>query len=177
MRRYILIFPLIVILLASCSLSKFGWESENGKESPSIEKKGIVEDWDPLTLKEEEVKVTPVDTVKAVAPKTNSQPQQSPIATLTAPLDEENDDQVTGFRVQLLTSSSETAAREEKSKAMLRFNEKVYLIFDAQYKVRIGDFLTYDEAKPLRNLAIQKGYPDAFIVRTKVNKPPAAAIR
>jgi hypothetical protein len=169
MQKYILIFPLIVILLASCSLSKFGWKSENEAESASPESKGIVEDWDPLSVKEEEFAVVPPDAT-ATPPESGVAASKTPLST--AALDGEG--QVPGFRIQLLSSSSETAAREEKSKAMLRFNEKVYLVFDAQYKVRLGDFLTYEEAKPLRELAVEKGYADAFIVRTKVNKPEAA---
>jgi hypothetical protein len=171
MRKYILIFPLIVILFASCSLSKFGWKTENEAKSPSPESKGIVEDWDPLSVKEEEYTVVPSDAAAPIA----SSSAASKTPSSSSALDGEEENQVPGFRIQILSTSSETAARDEKSKAMLRFNQKVYLVFDAQYKVRVGDFLTYEEAKPLRELAVQKGYADAFIVRTQVNKPASTS--
>ena len=54
--------------------------------------------------------------------------------------------------------------------AIIRFiNEDVYMDYHAPYyKVRIGNCLTRYEAEQLQQLAIQKGFADAWVVRTKV---------
>ena len=45
-----------------------------------------------------------------------------------------------------------------------------YRVFDPPfYKVRVGDFINWYDAEKLQKLAIQKGFREAWVIRTKVN--------
>jgi len=71
--------------------------------------------------------------------------------------------------VQLLATSDEEMAREEKKRAVFKFEDKVYLIFDApMYKIRVGDCLTRKEAEELKKQAVSQGFTDAWIVPSQV---------
>lgn len=170
MKTAVFLLCCVFLLFISCSMSQFGWKVEGDAESAPKSDGGIVEDWDPLSVQEEDIVVPEMDLGEPGRQAASSEIEQPKEMTLTpdAP-SEDSPDQILGFRVQLAASGSESLAWEEKKRAMLRFNEKVYLIFDAQYKIRVGDCRTRTEAKSLREKAIQKGYSDAWIVRSKVN--------
>ncbi len=76
----------------------------------------------------------------------------------------------TGYRVQLVQTTDPEEAKDVESDAILRFDESVYRIFDPPfYKVRVGDFADWYDAEKIQKLAIQKGFREAWVVRTKVN--------
>ena len=76
----------------------------------------------------------------------------------------------TGYRVQLMQTTEPEEAKNTERDAILRFDEGVYRIFDPPfYKVRVGDFADWYDAEKIQKLAIQKGYREAWVVRTKVN--------
>lgn len=75
-----------------------------------------------------------------------------------------------GFRVQLIQTTDPEEAKDVQRDAILRFNEEVYRVFDPPYyKVRVGDFVNWRDAEKVQNLAIRKGFREAWIVRSKVN--------
>ena len=63
---------LLLFLIASCSTSQFGWKSESGSEKKSSQGKGYVEDFDPLTLEEEDIVVSPQE--KSLIEKDEEEP-------------------------------------------------------------------------------------------------------
>jgi hypothetical protein len=74
-----------------------------------------------------------------------------------------------GYRVQIFASTDQEEAKTVRRDAILRFDESVYLIFaNPYYKVRVGDCLSRYVAENLQIIAEKKGYPDAWIVRTKI---------
>ncbi len=75
-----------------------------------------------------------------------------------------------GYRIQIAALSNQDEAMQIKKEAMLKFAEQgVYLIFDPPfYKIRVGDFVSRYDAEKLQQKAIQLGYKDAWIVRTRV---------
>ncbi|MFQ5677791.1 MAG: SPOR domain-containing protein [bacterium] len=76
----------------------------------------------------------------------------------------------TGYRVQLMQTTEPDEAKEIEREAILRFQEDVYRVFDPPYyKVRLGDFATWYDAEKVQKLAIQRGFREAWVVRTKVN--------
>jgi plastocyanin len=80
------------------------------------------------------------------------------------------DSVVTGFRVQLIQTTDPEEAKNVQRDAILRFNEGVYRVFDPPfYKVRVGDFVNWYDAEKFQKLAIQKGFREAWVIRTKVN--------
>ena len=154
------------LLLLSCSASKLGWKGEGGKDDKS--NTGYIEDFDPLSLDEPEIEVPPPaenDTLNEIQANTDEEQD--------SPEDVSTDDMVEGFRVQLFAIKDEARAREEKRKAIFRFEEDVYLDFDSPYwRLRVGDCQTRKEAEELVEKAKKVGFYDnnPFIVPSKVHK-------
>jgi cell division septation protein DedD len=74
-----------------------------------------------------------------------------------------------GYRVQLFASSSEAVARQRADEFARVFAEPVYLDYEGLlYKVRVGDFVSRDEAEALRRRVAEAGYDGAFVVETEV---------
>jgi septal ring-binding cell division protein DamX len=75
-----------------------------------------------------------------------------------------------GYRVQILATSNKEKADMFAKEAQARFkDQKVYVEFiSPYYKVRIGDFLTREEAEAFRAKAKSLGYFDAFIVESPI---------
>lgn len=80
---------------------------------------------------------------------------------------------VYGYRVQILAASIKENAERFAAEAQARFpDQRVYVEFiPPYYKVRIGDFLTREEAEAFKAKARSLGYFDAFIVETQINPP------
>ncbi len=75
-----------------------------------------------------------------------------------------------GYRVQILATSEKGKADMFAKEAQARFpDQKVYVEFiPPYYKVRIGDFITREEAETFRAKAKSLGYFDAFIVESQI---------
>jgi hypothetical protein len=117
------------------------------------------EDFDPLSLKDEDIVVEEVATS---LPAADDEPENVASAV--------EDTLVTGYRIQIIQTTDAEEAKNVQKDAILRFNDDVYRVFDPPfYKVRVGNFLNWYDAEKIQKLAIQKGYRDAWVVRTKVN--------
>ena len=78
---------------------------------------------------------------------------------------------VPGYQVQIAALSNQEESMEIRRSAMLKFTEDVYLIFDSPYyKVRVGNCITRNQAEDLQRKAVRLGFPDAWIIRTTVEK-------
>ncbi len=74
-----------------------------------------------------------------------------------------------GYRIQLMASSSGETVRARKKMIENELRLKVYIIFDEPYyKVYVGDYKTRRDAESALNEIKQSGYPDAWIVKSKV---------
>ena len=162
----VLIFSLLV--LGCGSTRKLGGKSaeEKYKERPGV----INENFDPMRLDREEVQIQRT---------TNIESKSEDIDLL---LQEDNSPQesreVVGYRVQICAVSDEQKAREIQREAILNFiDENVYLKYDAPYyKVRIGDFEKKEDADKIKQIAISRGFKDAWVVRTKIKLNPQKKI-
>ena len=155
---------ILIAIVLSCSSNKFGWKDETGSETGNERTTGFIEDFDPLTLNDDDI-VVPADREDA----SDEGIQRGETEKIT-PVDERStDEMVQGFRVQLMATGDGEQAREERRSAVFNFQEHVYLIFEAPlYKIRVGDCLNRREAEALRSEAIRKGFRDAWIVPSKV---------
>ena len=81
-----------------------------------------------------------------------------------------------GYRVQAYSSNQQQTAKAEALELETKLKEKVNQTVYVQYlppfwKVRLGDFRSYDEAREYKSLFIQQ-YPelmgDTYIVRDKI---------
>ena len=81
-----------------------------------------------------------------------------------------------GYRVQIYSSNRQQSAKGEALDLEAKLKDKISQTLYVQYlppfwKVRVGDFRTYDEAKEYKKLFVQQ-YPemmgDTYIVRDKI---------
>lgn len=81
-----------------------------------------------------------------------------------------------GYRVQVYSSNKQQTAKAEalalEEQLKERVNQTVYVQYQSPFwKVRIGDFRTYDEAKEYKKTIVQQ-FPDMqgniYIVRDKI---------
>ncbi|UCE05566.1 MAG: SPOR domain-containing protein [bacterium] len=153
----------LLVLITVCSSSRsLINEAESSKDDENHT--GIVNEFfDPLILNEEDLKVKKTISIE---PKSEQMDE-----TLTQPKpDDQKPEIVSGYRVQICAVSDEARARQIQRDAILKFiDEEVYLIYDSPYyKVRVGNCLTRYEADRLQQLAVEKGFDDAWVVRTKI---------
>ena len=77
--------------------------------------------------------------------------------------------EIEGFRVQVFATQDRNRADELQGELNIKFNEKIYIIFEApNYKLRVGDFLDRDDAELMRMKLVSSNFPSAWVVRTKI---------
>jgi hypothetical protein len=120
------------------------------------------ESFDPLTLDDDDI-IIAGDEYTQVIDNPGSNPDSAIIPTMR---------ELTGFRVQILaTKNIETASlfEQEASERFNNLDHKTYLIFEAPlYKIRVGDCKKRTQAEELRDMALQYGYRESFIVKSKI---------
>lgn len=153
-----IVFILIIGFMASCAApEKTTRPSGKAKEVKGFEK--MREDFDPLSLNDDDIKIE--------EPEANYSTFEEDYVELEQTL---TDTIGVGYRVQLIQTSDPEEAKDVQKDAILRFDYDVYRVFDPPfYKVRIGDFINWSDAEQVQKLAIQKGYREAWVIRTKVN--------
>lgn len=145
-------------LLANCAApEKTTRPSEKPEAVRDFEK--MREDFDPQSLNDDDIKIEEPKATYSTDEDDFVDIQQSLTDTIGA-----------GYRVQLIQTSDPEEAKDVQKDAILRFDYEVYRVFDPPfYKVRIGDFINWSDAEQVQKLAIQKGYREAWVIRTKVN--------
>ncbi len=127
------------------------------------------ESFDPLSLNDEDITFPESEEVLP-----NESSFESPVEQENLPAEENK--QVDGFRIQLFSTKdieNATRAKNIAAEQLSDLNEQIYLEFDSPYyKVRIGDFKTREEAERVRDIVRSRGYPKAWIVKTKVWSHP-----
>jgi hypothetical protein len=74
-----------------------------------------------------------------------------------------------GFKVQVFATRVSHSADSIKAGLDKKVNEDVSIVFDAPvYKVRVGNFVTRNEAEDMKINLVKFGYDTAWIVRSKV---------
>lgn len=151
---------LVLLFLAGCAPSPPPLMEEPSEVTVRVPQD---ESFDPLSLEEEDLIKLPESSLKPPPPGTvtgGSGTKVEPAGGM---------EEVLGFRVQLFVSGLEFDARVVEEKALIDFEESVYLIFDPpNYKIRVGDCRTRTEASILRQKAISQGYAGAWVVQCKI---------
>ncbi len=151
----ILVFTLLA--LACAGGQKTTRPSKTSKVTRDMS--GMKEDFNPIDLNDDDLPIE--DVYESVGGDANA-PENARAAS--------SDTVGTGYRIQIIQTTEPDEARDVQSDAILRFDNDVYRIFDPPfYKVRVGDFVNWNDAESLQKLAIQKGFRDAWVVRTQVN--------
>jgi hypothetical protein len=155
----ILILP--AALLCACSA---------GKE-PARESTGQ----DPLSHYESDFRPSDHDTLPP-APAPAGRPQTGPESDnggVPPPVGGEGD-LVSGFRVQIFSTTDIDAAKAKKEEAESDFpSEWFYIQYDPPtYKIRGGNFIQRYEAERFIRLAVEKGFTGSWAVPEKVYRQP-----
>ncbi len=155
---FIIGFMVLGLCLSNCSAPQKS--SRVRAESGGVKNFELMnEDFDPLSLNEDDIQVE--DVVLSTSAEEEA-PENLESAV--------KDTLVTGYRIQIIQTTDAEEAKNVQREAILRFNDDVYRVFDPPfYKVRVGNYLNWYDAEKIQKLAIQKGYRDAWVVRTKVN--------
>jgi len=164
----------VAFVLVSCGTTrpikeKGGREAVEETISPP---RGLVEDFDPLSLRDDDFVIVGAKKADVRASESRS---STGVRRPSGPsrTSSREGKRVQGYRVQLVAIADEKRAMEVKREAMLKFVENVYVVFDSPlYKIRVGDCLTRREAEKLRKKAVQLGFRDAWIVRDMINRKP-----
>lgn len=92
--------------------------------------------------------------------------------------DNERRNNMDGYRIEIFSNREMTKIQKTKIEFLSKYPEQpVHIKFIAPiFKIRIGDFRTKSEALKLFK-EIEKDYRTAFIVRDKINFPPAKSTR
>jgi cell division protein FtsN len=77
---------------------------------------------------------------------------------------------VEGFRVQVLATRTRDNADQLRQTLAEGYAEEIYIVFEApNYKVRMGNFFDRKQAEKFRQTLVKKGYPSAWIIRTRID--------
>lgn len=154
-----LIGILMIFLISSCSSSKQVKKGENQNEGTT----GYInENFDPLILNDYDLKIKEKRDTEATSDVDDSLLDKMETSN-------QQEAEVPGYRVQICAVPDEVTAREIQREAILKMNDNIYLIYDSPYyKVRIGDCTSRFEADKLQKSAINKGFDQAWVVKTRV---------
>jgi len=165
--RLAIIAALATGLLAGCSGQK-----EAAKPSPTIDE----------SLKRYEAEFTPSDydpEPGGRSTRSGTGTGEVPDTTTVEPSTPSSMEMVSGFRVQLIATTSIDEASAKKAEAEGMFpGEWVYVEYDPPtYKVRAGNFQSRVEADRFVKLASSRGFQDAWPVPQRVYKQPPSPQR
>jgi hypothetical protein len=138
--------------------------NDRNRSAEADKSAGIINEFfDPLVLDDEELKVK-----KTITSETKTDHLDEAVSPASS--NQQAVEASVGFRVQICAVSEEEKARQVQRDAIVKFtDEEVYLIYEAPYyKVRVGNCTSRLEADQLQQAAIQKGFEDAWVVRTKI---------
>lgn len=77
--------------------------------------------------------------------------------------------EVWGYRIQIHSAMQEDEAQQKAADAVAKLEDDVFVGFDSPYyKVRVGNCKTADEAEELLMKIKRAGYPDAWMVRSRI---------
>ena len=161
--KKIFVLLIAIILLFNCASTKKGNKNQAIDEGG----KGIIhENFDPLILNDDDIIVKKSKSVNAQSDYDESMIRNEEETKETETI-------VDGYRVQICALADKEAARDIQREAIIKFNENIYLTYDSPYyKVRVGDCATRFDADKLQRLATEKGFDDAWVVKTKVKLNP-----
>jgi hypothetical protein len=141
--------------LTSADVKKKADEEEKYEDLPVTEEGVVVEEFTPP----QEPPVTP-------PPSTAAGAQTSPGAADTPR------DTMPGYRIQVLASGNEAAARSVKEAVEISVGVPAYIeVVDGVYKVRAGNCPSRSEAEALLGKCRAAGYGDAWIATTTILVP------
>jgi len=121
---------------------------------------GAREEFDPQTLNDDDFLIQPPPSSTVTPGRTTPPVPETGSAKL-----------IDGYRVQVAAVLDRTRAEALQSEAQSRLQELIYVHHDADtrlYKIHVGNCRTPATAERLRTQVKNRGYQEAFIVRTQI---------
>ena len=114
---------------------------------------------DHLWIVEPVIRILPVSDTVETSGSLSEDNRENESGTITVP----------GFRVQLFSTTDYYSAISTRNEALTKFTEEIFLDFEQPYyKIRVGNFTDKQKADELRIIARSIGYPEAWVIQTKV---------
>lgn len=126
----------------------------------------VREEFDPQTLNDDDFLLKPgSETRTRELPSVISSPRQDLRKT-----------NARGYRVQIAAVLDQLRAQNIQSRSEQLLKQRVYVVYDERtrlYKLHVGNCRTAVEAETLRRDTKSKGYPETFIVRSRIESAPS----
>ena len=130
--------------------------SDTNKLNESFDVKALN---DHLWIVEPVIRILPVSDTVETSGSLSEDNRENESGTITVP----------GFRVQLFSTTDYYSAIRTRNEALTKFTEEIFLDFEQPYyKIRVGNFTDKQKADELRIIARSIGYPEAWVIQTKV---------
>ncbi len=153
----------MVVIVSGCG----GTASQLPRQSVTLGSNSSVrEEFDPQTLNDDDFLLKPgSETRIRELPRVISNPRPD--------LRKKN---ARGYRVQIAAVLDQLRAQNFQSRSEQSLKQIVYVLYDERtrlYKLHVGNCRTAAEAETLRRDTKSKGYPEAFIVRSRIESAPS----
>ena len=138
------------------------------EEKPEPAAKETSDKYEPLGQSEDFAIVSKAVSFDPVADSTKNLDGKNSTTIVDGGVDDLAGDRV--YRIQLFTAKEYGPAVREKNIAIEVFDKPVTMDYEVPYyKIRVGNFLTHEEAEEYLPAAREAGYKTAWVVRAYVN--------
>ncbi len=177
MKRYLLALGLIFFFIACAKKKTVEIKPVEGLEEITVYEETTEETTTPaetttVVIPPIPAPVEPVEPIVTIQPAETTVTYQppTPVVPIPQPTAPAAPPTAYGFRIQIFASSSQENAERIANDAQQSFTEQIYVEPDGNlFKVRVGDFLTREDADKLKVKAAQLGFRGSFVVETMVN--------
>ncbi len=157
------VFGLFLFGLAAC-----GSAPAQRRPTPAYAGSSVIrEEFDPQTLDDNDFLLQPTEGLPVqIVPSAPSRSGRRSVAR----------EATRGYRIQIAAIIDRVRAESLKGRAEIQLKERVYVAYDERtrlYKLHVGNCRTAAEAETLRKQTKVKGYPEAFIVRSRIEVAPS----
>lgn len=163
MKTCVLILVFLVAIISGCG----GTTSQQTRQAVALGSKSpIREEFDPQTLDDDDFLLKPTSETRIFTPLSRTR-GSSQI---------KNSTKTQGYRVQIAAILDRLRAQSFQTRSEQLLKRRIYVVYDERtrlYKLHVGNCRTALEAETLRRDTKEKGYPEAFIVRSSIESAPS----
>ncbi|MEE2753567.1 MAG: SPOR domain-containing protein [Candidatus Latescibacterota bacterium] len=158
-----LILIFLVAIISGCG----GTTSQQPRQAVALgSKPAIGEEFDPQTLDDDDFLLKPTSGTRIFMPPSQTR-GSSQIKRST---------KAKGYRVQITAVLDRLRAESFQTRSEQLLKQRIYVVYDERtrlYKLHVGNCRTALEAETLRRDTKEKGYSEAFIVRSSIESAPS----
>ncbi len=168
MKKYLLLLTILLLLIVLSNCRGTFAPPVGGEEKPEPAAKETSDKYEPLGQSEDFAIVSRAVSFDPVVDSTQNLNGENPLEVIDNSGANLAGDRV--YRIQLFTAKEYGPAIREKKVAIEVFDKPVTMDYEVPYyKIRVGNFLTREEAEEYLPAAREAGYKTAWVVRAYVN--------